>query len=124
MKTTTAILFAMLLVEFSSGDNITGRWETQRSAKGNVTGVVFKDDGNFEGYVNNKPFGTGKYKVHDDVISFTDNGCEGKPGTYKLILFSNSDSMRFEFVSDECAGRAEGMKKTILGRVKPVKQNQ
>lgn len=99
-------------------DILTGRWETRPSEKGNTTGVVFKPDNSFEGYVNKKPFVTGKYTLQNNTFSFTDNGCEGKEGVYKAIFFSNSDSLRFECIADSCSERKKGMTTMVFGRVK------
>jgi len=109
--------FLVALSAFTGNNPIEGRWETKPSEKGNVTGVLFKANYEFEGYVNKKPFVSGKYSVDGDMLSFTDNGCEGKKGTYQLIFFSNSDSLRFKAIMDECVDRRNGMEKTILGRV-------
>lgn len=111
----SAALFATLAL---THDHLTGRWETKPSSKGNVTGVVFKADNSFEGYVNRKPFVTGNYVLTDSIFSFTDNGCNGLKGVYKVIFFSNNDSLRFESITDSCAERKEGMNRTVLGRVK------
>ncbi|HYJ38504.1 MAG TPA: hypothetical protein VEV87_07790 [Chitinophagaceae bacterium] len=46
----------ILFFAFVPGDKLVGRWETKPSANGHTTGVVFKADGAFEGYVNKKPF--------------------------------------------------------------------
>ena len=99
-------------------DKLEGRWESKPSEKGNVTGVVFKPDNTFEGYVNRKPFVTGKYTLQDDVFTFTDNGCDGKPGTYRIVLFSNEDSIKFQCIDDSCTERKQGMTRLIMGRVK------
>ena len=106
-----------VLLSFTSADKLTGRWETKPSGNGNVTGVVFKEDGSFMAYVNKKPFVSGNYTVADSIFTFTDNGCMGMPGVYKLIFFSNSDSLRFEVVNDDCTDRREGMLRTVLGKV-------
>lgn len=118
MKT---ILVSALLVShifFNKKDKLTGRWESKPSEKGNVTGVVFKTDKSFEGYVNKKPFVSGNYTLENDVFTFTDNGCDGKPGTYQLIFFSYEDSVRFAPISDSCTQRKEGMSRLVMGRVK------
>jgi hypothetical protein len=112
----SAAFLAMTI--FVEKDILTGRWETQVSEKGNVTGVVFKEDNTFEGYVNRKPFVTGQYTLQDSIFTFTDNGCNGAEGTYKLVFFSNNDSLRFEPVSDDCIDRKNGMRRMILGRKK------
>lgn len=110
-----AVMASVALVE---KDRLTGRWESQPSLKGNVTGVMFKPDNSFEGYVNKKPFVSGSYTLEKDTFSFTDNGCEGKRGVYKIIFFSNSDSLRFEVVVDSCTERKNGMLQLVMGRVK------
>ena len=106
------------LVSFTVTDELTGRWETKPSAKGNITGVVFKADNSFEGYINKKPFVSGQYTLENGIFSFTDNGCDGKKGVYKIVFFSNSDSLRFEPINDSCEERRNGMNRTVLGRVK------
>jgi hypothetical protein len=105
---------------FSVSDLLTGRWETKPSEKGNITGVLFKNDSILEGYVNKKPFTSGIYKFteKDSILSFTDNGCSGVRGTYKVIFFSAGDSIRFKAVYDSCNERREGMHRLIMGRVK------
>jgi len=119
MKMIASITAAFLgLVVFTTGNELTGRWESKPSVKGNVTGVVFKSDSSFEGYVNKKPFTSGRYLFENGLFSFTDNGCEGKRGIYRVIFFHNGDSLRLEPVSDSCVQRKEGMSKLILGRVK------
>ena len=40
------IIWMAVLNSLSSTINLTGRWETKPSEKGNITGVVFKDDDN------------------------------------------------------------------------------
>lgn len=118
MKTIFIQAFMALLLAFTSADNLTGRWETQPSEKGNITGVVFKDDGSFEGYVNKKPFVTGNYVFEDSTLSFTDNGCNGAKGTYVIHFFSGADSLRFEAIDDSCTERKEGMERLVMGRIK------
>ena len=118
MRTIIFVAITIAVAAFISEDYLTGRWQTKPSEKGNVTSVVFKPDGTFEGFVNRKPFTTGKYTVKDSVLTFTDNGCGGTTGVYKLVLFSNGDSLRFQSISDTCTQRRGGMERTILGRVK------
>ena len=110
--------FVLAAMAFTVNNPIVGRWETKVSEKGNVTGVVFKSNYEFEGYVNKKPFVSGTYRIDGKVLSFVDNGCEAKRGTYELIFFSNSDSLTFKAIEDECLERKNGMERTILGRVK------
>ena len=117
MRIIAIYVIAMVVLAFNEKDKLTGRWQSQPSVTGAVTGVVFKPDNTFEGFVNKKPFVTGKYRVQDDLFSFTDNGCDGAEGIYKMIFFSNEDSLRFEPITDTCTGRRAGMSKLIMGRV-------
>ena len=118
MKSIMIILVVAMTLAFTSTDKLTGRWETKPSEKGNVTGVVFKSDNTFEGFINRKPFVTGEYTFQDSIFSFVDNGCEGKRGVYKVIFFSNEDSIRLVPISDSCDRRREGMIRLVMGRVK------
>jgi len=118
MKTSLIYVLIMTLAVFNATIELTGKWETKPSAKGNITRVVFKPDNSFEGYINRKPFVSGNYTIRDSIFSFVDNGCQGMRGTYKIILFNNADSLRFECIIDSCAERRDGMKNLVLGRVK------
>ena len=118
MKTMFIYVTIMAASAFTIPDQLTGRWQTMPSSKGSVTSVVFRPDNSFEGFVNKKAFASGTYTLQHDIFSFTDNGCNGARGTYKAIFFSNSDSLRFEVITDSCAPRKDGMSKLIFGRVK------
>ena len=111
---------AALTAETPNDNRLVGRWETAPSEKGNVTGVVFKADLSFEGYVNKKPFVSGTYTLEDSIFTVTDNGCKGVTGRYRIFFFSNNDSARFQLIEDTCKGRAQGMIKLVIGRKKPV----
>jgi hypothetical protein len=99
-------------------DSITGRWQSRPSAKGNVTSTVFKEDGKLEGFINKKPFVSGVYfySAADSILTFTDNGCGGSTGVYKVNFFSSGDSLRFTAIYDSCMGRKAGMQRLIMGR--------
>jgi hypothetical protein len=114
----TILIAAILSFITSTGDLLTGRWESKPSVNGNVTGVLFKADHTYEGYINKKPFVSGSYSLQDSVILIMENGCDGKTGVYKIIFFSNGDSLRFQSINDSCDERREGMNRTVLGRVK------
>lgn len=115
MKT---ILISLVALLFIGENKLTGRWESIPAPNGNVTGIVFKADSTFEGFVNRKPFVTGKYTVNGDVLSFTDNGCDGAEAVYKLVFFSGTDSLRFQAVNDTCSRRKAGMLRLVIGRKK------
>jgi hypothetical protein len=119
MKTIFVSAIALLFA-FNATNKLTGRWESPPSSKGNVTRVVFKRDSSFEGYVNKKPFVTGTYSYSpgDSVLTFTDNGCSGATGIYKVNFFSNADSLRFVSIKDTCRERRNGMERLVMGRVK------
>lgn len=118
MKTVLISVAMVTLFSFKIKDVLTGRWESKPSEKGNVTGIVFKSNNTFEGFINKKPFVTGKYMLEGDVFTFTDNGCEGKQGVYRIVFFNNEDSLRFVPVSDSCEQRRNGMSRLIVGRKK------
>jgi hypothetical protein len=121
MKSVIMSLIALKLFSLSLTNSISGRWES-RSSTGAVTGIVFKDDSTFEGYINKKPFfsGTYSYNEHDSIVSFVDNGCTvDSLGVYKVKFFSNSVSMRLVAISDACTRRKPGAERLVLGRVKP-----
>ena len=116
----TLIIYLTAMIGLASETNLTGRWETKPSEKGNTTGVVFKQDNTYEGYVNKKPFVSGTYTFNesDSVITIHESSCNGVTGIYKVNLFSNADSMRFTAIQDSCTERREGMQRLVLGRVK------
>jgi hypothetical protein len=108
----------LVLAAAAGNEKLIGRWESPVSPKGNTTGVIFRGDSTFDAYLNNKPFTSGAYSLKNDTFSFTDNGCDGKQGVYKIIFFSNEDSLRFTPVDDACEERKNGMGKLVLGRKK------
>ena len=116
----TLIISFLVISFFGNGfkDKLTGRWQSPPSETGAVTGIVFKNDSTFEGYVNKKPFTTGTYKLKGEVFSFVDNGCNGIEGVYKTIFFSSGDSLRFEAINDECEQRRNGIHRLVFGRTK------
>lgn len=114
----TVIIAACMLLAFTAKDRLTGRWESKPSDNGNITGVVFKEDNSFEGYINRKPFVSGTYTLQDSIFSFTDNGCMNQEGVYKIIFFHDKDSLRFKNISDNCTERRTGMERLVMGRVK------
>src|SRR5215212_535520 len=113
MKTLFFSTVLTVLSTFFLEDKLVGRWETKPSPKGNVTGVLFKPDHTYMGYVNGKPFVTGVYILQDSIVTIKEPHCD-KKGVYKLIFFSNGDSLRFQLVGDSCTERSQGMVRTVL----------
>lgn len=99
-------------------DRLKGRWQSQVSPAGNVTSIYFPGDTSFEGFVNRKPFVSGTFTATDSIFSFVDNGCSGMRGVYRMIFFSNDDSLRFVPIADSCEQRKAGMSRLIVGRVR------
>lgn len=119
MKTILVTAIVTAILAFTSTDELKGRWES-KSETGTISGVVFKEDYSFEGYINKKPFVSGiySYSPEDSVFTLEDNGCNGITGIYKINFYSNSDSMRFVAINDSCTERKEGMQRLMMGRVK------
>lgn len=115
MKTILTVLLAMLL---TGEDKLTGKWESNPGPNGSVTGVFFKKDNTFEAFINKKAFASGKYKLEGDTFTFSDNGCNGAEGVYKIIFFSGTDSLRLQPISDTCTERRKGMSRLVMGRIK------
>lgn len=115
---TMLIIGLVLFTIFLEENKLTGRWETKPSRTGSVTSLLFRPDSTYEGYINRKPFLTGKYTWKDSLVTILESGCNGQTGTYKLVFFCNDDSLRFIPVSDSCNERREGMKRIVLGRIK------
>ena len=118
MKRIIAFSLIITFFAFAPKNKIAGRWETKPSPKGNVTSVLFNKDNTHEVFVNKKTLTSGTYNIRRNIITFEETGCDGAKAEYKLIFFSNSDSLRFELVSDTCTPRRNGMLRTVLGRVK------
>lgn len=115
MKALIAFIFLSASI---TGEKLVGKWQSHPSENGNTTTVQFKADQRFEGFINRKPFVSGSYEVKDSVLWLVDNGCDGKPAEYRLVFFSNDDSLRFIPVTDSCLPRKNGMSRLVLGRVK------
>ncbi|HEY6900627.1 MAG TPA: cytochrome c peroxidase, partial [Puia sp.] len=117
----TGFLILLLLISRAAAwnDRLTGKWESL-SVNGNVTSVVFFPDHTFDGYVNDKPFTNGEYTLSDSIFTLVDNGCNGVRGTYRIMFFSNDDSIRLQVIQDSCTERGKGISQLVLGRKKPM----
>jgi hypothetical protein len=114
----TLLLAAVLLFSIAPEKNkLTGKWAAPSSPMGTMT-VEFKEDGSFETLRDGYPHVTGDYELKDSVLTVSDAGCNFIAGKYKPRFFSNSDSVRFELVEDDCFSRAQQVSSIVLGRVK------
>ena len=95
MKIALVSILLMIFPSYFLGDKLIGRWES-RLPDGNILGVIFKPDNSLEGYFNKKPLFSGTYTFQDTTLSFKDNGRENVRGVYKIIFFSNADSIRWK----------------------------
>lgn len=119
MKTFILIIAALSASTYlKNNDKLVGRWESPVSPKGNITGVVFRNDSTYDSYINKKPFTSGVYRIHDGTITIRENGCGDREGTYQLIFYSNNDSLRFQSIADSCTERMNGMNRLRLGKIK------
>src|SRR6188474_567619 len=114
----TCIMMFLLAFTDTDPNPLIGKWETKPSDGGNITAVIFKDNNEFESYINSTAYINGTYTVKGKVISITDDRCGDITGTYEMIFFSHSDSLRFQAIDDECGRRKFAIENTILGRVK------
>lgn len=112
---------ALATVSFTDPINtITGRWQ-RKNASGRILMANFRSDGSYDGFINGKPFVSGKYYVRQDTFAISDASCNiNYYGTYRLHFLS-ADSVRFAVIQDTCGGRREGTDKLALGRIKPTK---
>jgi hypothetical protein len=117
VKTKLIFPAIIVLLSLTSANDLTGRWES-RMPDGNILGIRYKPDNSFEGYFNKKPFVSGTYTFQDSILAFRGNGCNGVKCFYKIIFFSNSDSMRWKVINDSCVARKEGMDNMVFGKVK------
>jgi hypothetical protein len=118
MKIYSIIILMISITAFGDPNPLLGKWETKPSDGGNIRGVIFKDNNIFESYFNSMPHTSGSYTVKGNVISIKDEKCDDITGSYELIFFANSDSLRFNAIEDDCGQRKFAIETTILGRVK------
>ena len=117
MKLAFYVAIAAAITAFYNKESLTGKWESQPSKNGNVSGVVFRPDNTYTAYVNQKPFGSGVYTLQDSILTIKEPACEFI-GTYKTIFFSSGDSLKLQAVNDSCTERAKGISRLVFGRVK------
>jgi hypothetical protein len=117
--TVKPIFFAAIIsaiIAFSGKERLLGRWESQPSPSGNISGIVFKADNTYMAYTNRTPFTSGVYSLRDSLLTIRESACE-QPGTYKTIFYASGDSLRLQPVTDSCTERAKGISRLVFGRV-------
>jgi len=104
------VLFAT--VSFKIDINpLVGKWENSGVFKGDPYKfmAIFRANGTFDGFMNNKEFVSGTYHVNHDTLYMSDPTCNAKyEGTYKIEFFGQQDSLKLHVIQDTCKGRVEG----------------
>ena len=110
-----------LVSSTSPPGKLTGRW--QPKMMGGVSAItVYRTDGTFDIFLNNKTFVSGRYKVNQDTLSISDPICgTGYYGTYQLT-FITEDSIRQTLIQDTCQVRRNSIGRSpAMGRIKAMK---
>ena len=122
---TLIILFASIIFSFSfrnDSNPLTGGWEmTSKTPSGDkmVIAALFRKNGTYDGFANNKSFVTGSYHLKHDIIYISDATCNIKyEGTYKLRFMGQRDSVQFMAIQDTCKGRYSGVNGFVFKKVK------
>jgi hypothetical protein len=106
-----------MVCAFTGNNRLTGTWQ-RLSSSGNIHTITFSADNTFEMQVNGTPRVSGDYSLTDSIFSIEDFGCPDMKGTYKIKFFGNSDSCRFEAISDPCDARVQQANGAVLFKVK------
>ncbi|SDH15051.1 hypothetical protein [Mucilaginibacter gossypii] len=114
------VLFAA--VSFTSQTNpLVGKWENSGVFKGDPYKflAIFRANGSFDGFMNNKEFVSGTYHMNHDTLYMSDPTCNAKyEGKYKVEFFGQLDSLKFHVIQDTCKGRVEGTNGFLFKRVR------
>ncbi|MCX2475009.1 hypothetical protein OQZ33_11765 [Pedobacter sp. MC2016-05] len=98
-----------------------GKWESKTVYKEGPLSILllFRADGTYDGFANKKTFVNGTYHVSKDTIFIADPICNSKyNGKYKLTIFGERDSVKFDVISDTCKARVAGANGFTFKRVK------
>jgi len=99
---------------------ILGRWELRSGFQGQPYSflVIFRRNGNYDGFLNNKIFVSGTYRMRKDTLYIADPTCNSNYfGTYKVKFMGRPDSIQFNVVQDTCRGRREGADGFVFKKV-------
>jgi hypothetical protein len=100
---------------------IQGRWETSSVYQGQPFSFlfVFRNNGNYDGFLNKKTFVSGTYQLKHDTLYISDPICNSAyQGSYKVQYHGQLDSLTFHLIQDTCGGRQEGMDRITFKKVK------
>jgi hypothetical protein len=110
--------FSLLAVVLFSAFKITdtpspilGRWELKGIDQGQPFSflVVFRTNGNYDGFVNKKTFVSGTFHMKHDTLYIADSICNSAyEGMYKVQYHGQQDSLTFHVIRDTCRARREG----------------
>ncbi|WP_442587451.1 hypothetical protein ACSBL2_15510 [Pedobacter sp. AW31-3R] len=90
---------------------ILGRWEYKGVYQGQPYSflVVFRNNGNYDGFLDKKIFVSGTYQMKHDTLHVADPLCNNDYyGTYKVQYHGQMDSLTLHVVQDTCRARREG----------------
>jgi hypothetical protein len=97
--------------DISPAQTLIGTWEFDTRAT--ITEIQINEDGSYQvmgpATADQEPFELGQYEIEGDLIILRGDDdnlvCAGETGQYRLT-FDGTDTVDFEKVEDECAGRA------------------
>jgi hypothetical protein len=123
-----SLLAIALLSAFKINEDtnaIQGRWEMNSVYQGQPFSllIVFRNNGNYDGFYNKKIFVSGAYQMKHDTLYLSDPICNSAyQGSYKIQYHGQMDSLTFHVVQDTCRARREGSDGYSFKKVKnPVK---
>ena len=123
-----SLLAIALLSAFKINEDtnaIQGRWEMNSVYQGQPFSllIVFRNNGNYDGFYNKKIFVSGAYQMKHDTLYLSDPICNSAyQGSYKIQYHGQMDSLTFHVVQDTCRARREGSDGYTFKKVKsPVK---
>lgn len=123
-KTLFIIALALIICSFkltADTNPLPGKWESKTVYKGGPLTIMllFRADGTYDGFANKKTFVNGTYRVKKDTIFIADPICNSKyDGKYKLTIYGDKDSVRFDVIADSCKARVEGANGFTFKKVK------
>lgn len=124
------VFFSLIVVTLCSfkfydePNPLLGKWEWKKVYKEGPIAIMllFRNNGTYDGFANQKSFVTGTYRLKKDTLYISDPICNSKyEGTYKMTMYGAQDSVRFDVIADTCKGRVEGANATVYKRIKAIK---